>query len=157
MVSLVALVALTQAQQSDPYEPLAKQLRTLVGKWETVEKGALHDIKGTWDVRPALDDALILEYRSAENRSLLVFGLYGDKDSKGVITPHVVIHVTNGAATFTDFYGDWKGDTITASTKDKRQQMSLQWSGDSATWVRSLLEKGKAKPFISVTATRSKG
>ena len=162
MVSLVAFFALSQAQQpTDPYEALAKKMRTLVGKWDTVEKAAIREIKGTFDVRPALDDAVVLEYSSTDNKSLLVFGLYGEKitsekDKAGTIYPHVVVHMTNGGAVFTDFFGDVKGDTLTAVTKDKRQSLKLTWEGDKLTFVRSLTEKGKDTPFITITATRAK-
>lgn len=162
MVSLAAFVVFAQAQQpADPYEALAKKMRTLVGKWETVEKAALHDIKGTFEFRPALDDAVVLDYASAENKSLLVFGLYGEKiisetDKAGKIHPHVVVHVTSGGAVFTDFFGDVQGDTLLAATKDKKQSLKLTWDGDKLTFVRSLTERGKDSPFITITATRVK-
>ncbi|MBS1709171.1 MAG: hypothetical protein JSS65_10690 [Armatimonadetes bacterium] len=158
MVCLVAFAAISQAQQpAGPYDALTKKLRSMVGKWETVEKSAIREIKGSWEVRPVLDECITLEYSSTDNKSLLVFGLWGEKDAKGTIVPHVVVHVTNGGAVFTDFFGDYVGDVLTVTTRDKRQQMVLSTNGDEATWVRSFLENGKSGPFISVTAKRAKG
>lgn len=161
MVSLAVFVALAQAQPADPYEALAKKMRTLVGTWSTVEKGALREIKGTFEVRPALDDAVVLEYRSTDNKSLLVFGLYGDKttsekDKQGTVHPHVVVHVTNGGAVFTDFFGDVQGDTLSAMTKDRRQTIRMTWSGDTLSFVRAMKDKDTESAFITISATRAK-